>query len=117
MGARIRQPGADPGANTLKVRHDLIIPEAQDFEALVTQERAPRCIRRCIHMLPTISFDDLQAGEVRDVWAYRVLTAKTETVELALPENAPKSVFRQRHVAPKFACPIPLLSISHSHFL
>lgn len=120
MGACFRQPKADPGTNTLKVRHNLIIPEPQDMESFSPKKCITRAVVRSIHVLTSIHFDDqscLEASEIGDIRPDRKLATESEAFELALAENAPQSAFRQRHVASEFACPIPLLSVSHMHFL
>jgi hypothetical protein len=116
----VSEPTEYQGLNTLEVRHDFIIPEAQDVEPFLTEKCIARAVSLSVHMLSAIHFYDqsrFQAGEIGDVRPDGMLPTETEAFQLAVLENGPEFPLRQRHVPPQLARAVAFLSLSHGHIL
>jgi hypothetical protein len=67
---------------------DIIVPESQNTIALVMEPGIARCVGPVGAVPTTVDFHNqvtLKTGEIRNVRADRVLTAKTATFQLTTP--------------------------------
>ncbi|MBB3343786.1 hypothetical protein FHW73_001652 [Luteimonas sp. RC10] len=81
---------------------DVVIPEAQDPEALLIQPRVANCVFRRIGVLAAVRLDDqacTEMHEVHDVRTDRLLTAELLSIESVGAEMTPKHVLGFGHVS------------------
>ena len=85
-GGVMTQGGKDALQDSEAVLEDFVVPEAQDFVALLSQERITfLVVGVLVRMLTAVEFDEQfvgHAGEIDDVRAYRLLAAEFVAVKL-----------------------------------
>jgi hypothetical protein len=116
MGVSVAEMPQDHVTDTFQVLEDVIIPEPHHREPLAAQERLATGVGSRFVVLAAIDFDQqmpLQAGEVDDVRAERMLAPEPATGELPATQALPQLLFGITHVAPELAREIAFLSVAH----
>lgn len=84
--------------NPFKILQDIVVPDAQDGEALVLEKPcSSSVIILLLSMLPAIDFDDqmsFETDQIKDIRAKRYLAAELQAVELTVAERAPEPALR-----------------------
>src|SRR5258708_1973372 len=88
--------GADDVDNAIRILQDLVVPEAEDAEALPLQKGCSDHVGCAFRVLPAVDFDDkarFQTNEVGDVLVDRDLAAKSMSIELLSAQSRPELRF------------------------
>src|SRR5690606_11095673 len=83
-------------SHSSRAREDVVVPEAEQAEALGLQVRIANCITGILCMLGTIGLDDQArriADEVHDIVVDRLLAAELERSETTVAEQVPQFAF------------------------
>ncbi|MBB4130935.1 hypothetical protein GGR62_001713 [Xanthomonas campestris] len=94
----------------------LIIPEAQQLEALSAQEGLAHCIGGRIQVLATVKLDDqraVQASEIGDIRPNGTLPAKLASQQAPITQVAPKQALGSGHLAPQRFCESDFFASAH----
>jgi hypothetical protein len=90
----VAQGLGDGREDTLSVREDVVVPEAQRAVAVRGEPGVARRVAWAVGELATVELDDqlrIKASEVSDVRADRALLAEVEAIDLLAPQVLPKA--------------------------
>src|SRR5581483_3822150 len=89
----------------IRLREDIVVPEPNKCVALPPEPNFPSEVARLlVHVMPTINLDDqapLEAYEVDDIRANRVLAAEPHSVNLSSPQELPQPTFGIGGIGPQ----------------
>ena len=109
MGVMAPHFVSDHCSDPLRVRQNVVVPKAQDAEALAPQEACSAdLLFRLAIMLTAIDLNDqldFVTDEVGDIASNWNLTKKPAPIQLTLTEQSPQPALRVRHPAPQCTCP------------
>ena len=109
MGVMAPHFVSDHGSDPLRVRQNVVVPKAQDAEALAPQEVCSADLLFRLPVMPTaIDLDDqpgLVTDKIGDIASDWNLATKPATIQLASTEHSPQRALTVRHLAPERLCP------------
>ena len=116
MGCTGQQYAMDLVRDGIRVSQYVVIPEAQDEEAVFPQESISLQIPGLVRVLTTIDFDNelaLHADEIEDVVVVGMLPSKLAPIELTLAQDVPHPALGVRRVVAQ----LPLQFLVENRFV
>ena len=98
------------------LRQYVIVPETQDPVAAASQVRRAQGVAAGLDMLAAVELDDqarLDAGEIDDVRAHRMLAAELASAQAPVAQVEPDRTFGVGHLPPEVASEVAFVSVAH----